>query len=243
MTFSMIKQSVVAIAIVAATAFGTGATAATDYEGVYDATSVNTNGNLHTLWLPDLFSSPSVNAYWQFVPNPGKFKVAAGNATAHLTGTIVNNVMNNLSMMVDIAYTLRNPNQPGTGGFKGGSGDVSDAANWSFFTMTLATLTGTGDLGGLQLSLTEIASVPFQLGDGANDKNPGLGASGWFTWVVDSQASNTTYSAQASPGHGDVNLNLKLAPIPLPATGILLVGAIGALGAAAARKKRKAANS
>lgn len=239
MSIDFVKSGVMAVALSAAALFGGEAKAATMYEGVYEATSVTTNGNDHTVWLPGLFSG--VDAYWQFASGPGQFKVGANNTTASLTGVIQNNVTSNYQMSVDINYGLRTPNVQGdtikTGG---GTNDGS----WSFYDIVSATITGLGDLDGLILSLTAypdpgVEDIPFQLGEGANDKNPGLGGAGWFSWVAVTDADYTgptpINSAQTRQRHGDININLV--PVPLPAPVLLLLAGLGGLGTLRMRRK------
>lgn len=240
MNFNYVKSGALAVALSAAAMFAGEAKAATMYEGTYKATNVMTSGNAHTVWLPGLFSGTS--AYWQFVPGPGKFKVGTDNATASLIGTIENNGTSNYQMAIDINYALRTPNVQGdtikTGG---GTNDGS----WSFFDIASATMTGIGDLQGLVLNLLAypdpgVEDVPFQLGEGANDKNPGLGGAGWFSWVAVTDATYTgpspINSVQTNAGHGDININLT--PVPLPAAGIMML--MGLAGFGTLRMRRKA---
>lgn len=247
------KHFVLITAAVTASTFVTldSANAAVMYEGQYDATSVTTNGNDHSVWLPNLFSG--VSNYWQFETGAGDFSVGAGNATASLGGRIVNNGNADLTFDLDIQYMLRPNNAAGTSVKDFGFDYDQDAAEraaiidtWSFFDISAATLTGFGDLAGLELSLTAFPTlpqdIPFQLGESANDKNTGLGASGWFTWDISGSAANGFTANPNGNGnrHGDINVNLNVAAVPVPAAGLLMMGAIGAMGALRRRKKKAA---
>ncbi|WP_299963275.1 PEP-CTERM sorting domain-containing protein [uncultured Roseobacter sp.] len=247
MRFDMMKAGAVAVTLTVGSLFGAEAQAATQYEGLYDATSVTTGSNDHSVWLPNLFNGAS--AYWQFAPDAGSLAVASGNSTADLTGTIQNNSVSNYQMNVDVSYALRNPNVPGDK-VKTGGGNYD--GTWSFFDIVSATLTGIGDLAGLTLTLSAFPDplkedIPFQLGEGANDKNAGLGASGWFSWTaaVDSSYTGPSAFASAQGKHGDINVNLALdddgnnpSPVPVPGAGLLMLAGLGGLGAMRMRKRK-----
>lgn len=248
-----LKRIAAAAALVSAGVLAaTSAGAATIYEGNYNAESVQTGSNQHTVWLPGLFGNQGNAArYWQFDDMGGLFDVAANNATATLTGGIVNNVFADYTMDLQASFTLRNPNVPGTGGPKKGgikaplTNDIVDT--WSFFDIASATLTGTGLLDGLTLTLKAYPDAdthPFQLGLGANDKDNGLGASGWFHWVAETTdayeqrvGTPTVYNSGNSPAgsHGDINIQLEA--VPLPAGAWMLIAAIAGLGTMRLRRR------
>lgn len=234
---------------------GSNAQAAT-YTGDFDATSVNTGGNDHTFWFVGLLGETShdtANRYWQFDSDGGTF--SSDGATASLTGTIVNNVLAGYDFLVNVAFSYRGTGDDGDndGGVldgdvdKKGSAHGGDPFTWDFYDMTSATLTGTGVISsGFWMELTQRGPV-FQVGDGANDKSSGLGASGWFDWTlyrecvsVVATGSSAGGACEENSGYGDINVNLVPSPVPLPAAGLLLIGAVGALGAAARRKSKAA---
>ena len=103
-----------------------------------------------------------------------------------------------------------------------------------------ATLTGFGSLAGAVIELTQrpdATTYPLQVGYSGDNKNRDeFGASVWFDWVV---TSGSSLFDKAS-GVGDVNILLKPDPdfniIPLPATGFLLLGALGGLAVFRRRK-------
>ena len=235
-----VKSISVAVAgFVTGALLATAATAST-YTGTYDAGNVETVGNPHTLWLVDFVDG---SKYWQFEDGSNAFvfedTTATLNAVAFQTGNA--NRRMDLSMTFELAA--------GPNGSPKCGGDCSDVANWNFFDFTSASLTGMDDLAGVILNLTlgavdnggrgPIDKLP-QLGFGANDKDAGFGFSTWFNWerVMDlNQNPNFDVVQTGTSGHGDVNLQLDVTPVPLPAAGWLLIAGVGALGAV--RKSRK----
>lgn len=226
---------------------GGAAGASTMYDGAYDATSVNTNGNLHSIWLPNLISNPYDN-YWQFVGGAGTVSVDGGADTLNVSGQIENNGNEangtNFLFEVDMNFAYRegafeNAGDPMRQPAKTVGG--SENETWEYFNMTNATLTGAGDLLGLVLTLTgfsksETKVQPFQIGVDANDKNAGFGASAWFSWEVTQNSTHFQISDSSGHQHGDLNINLEA--VPLPAAGWLLIAGVAGLGAMRRRQKR-----
>ncbi len=205
--------------------------------GAYDATSVNTGGNLHTIWLEDFLGANDADDYWQFVGGPGLFEFdgTTDPDEARLGGTIAQNTDTSNTFDISFVFSYRPQGQGGMAPKNGGGGNP---ATWDYFDFVSGTATGTGGaVNGTNLSFTirPSADLPAQLGDGANDKNLGLGFSSWVFWDDGSTS-----------GIGDINLNLAFVtgsgynppPVPLPASALLLIGAMGAMGAAA-RMRRK----
>lgn len=78
-------------------------------------------------------------------------------------------------------------------------------------------------------SKSDTKDQPFQVGVGANDKNSGFSASVRFSWTV---TENTTHFQIAdSSGHQHGDLNVNLAPVPLPVSGWLLIAGVAGLRA------------
>ncbi len=114
------------------------------------------------------------------------------------------------------------------------------------------TLTGGGVLSGLELSVTATllpATSAQQTGIGTANRNnggqnSGSGVASWFNINVDSVAN--CLICLKRPGairalqNGQGSVNFQLTPVPIPATGVLLIGAIGALGFLRRRKSKTA---
>lgn len=232
-------RGLAAAAILSVSAFAGGHAEASTLtpNGTYDATSVTTGGNLHSVWLVDFLGS-GADRYWQFEGGAGELVVTDTSAT--LSGTLVQNSNsdNKLDIVAEFGFRGTGPAGHTAAGLKCGGG-CGDAANWDFFDFVSGSLTGAStSLAGLSVSLMGQINAngdeyPVQLGNGANDKNAGLGLSSWFRWYSD--GDDTFFDGRAR-GRGDINVNL--APVPLPASGLLLIGAIGAVGAASRRRRK-----
>ncbi len=80
--------------------------------------------------------------------------------------------------------------------------------SWDYFDLISGTLAQVG--GGASVALTQKPKgsvYPFQVGKGANGKTWAYSSSGWLDWVK----TDGTSSLQ---GHGDINVDLDLQPLP-----------------------------
>ncbi|HEY4284368.1 MAG TPA: SdrD B-like domain-containing protein, partial [Chthoniobacterales bacterium] len=150
------------------------------------------------------------------VPTPGtltEFPNGTATLTGHLESTIfpgrgynVNITFVNFTATPDPMGPLKelNPSCYGTG-----PGQV-DISTWHYYqTVNTATLTGTGNYAGAVVQLTPVMHFP-EFGNGASGKNVMNGASGWFTWTVTQQPSNTGFHLNTNPPagfQGDFNIN------------------------------------
>ena len=227
--------------VVLSTATLTGASAAT-----FDATSVTTNGNAHSFWFA---GNPfGASAYWQFEGGAGTLEV--DNNTATLSGSIVQNNATQNKFDVNVSFNLAAG--PSSAGIKCGAfgnnaycnnvadGTTTVAASlfdgWSHYTFGSATLEGvSGVVDGLDLALSDRTGRAIgQLGWGASDKRgKSDGFSDWFNWTVTNNDSGLRLTSTS--GSGDINV--FIAPIPLPAGGVLLLSGLFGLGAMSRRRK------
>lgn len=232
----MIFKTFIAAAAIAVTSSGAFAATLT---ATYDVTSAessayNSSGG-HSVWLPSETSGGGNADHFDFL-SAGTFSVY-DDGSATLTGIAsheTSGAANGFEVSVSFAQA------PGT---YAGKKELSNAAyapigtidpsTWSFYNLMSGTLKGFGSFAGSVLDLAEApsdGSAPFQIGFGANGKNLEFGGSGWFTYTK----NNGTASYR-----GDFNVDL--APVPLPASAFLLMGAIGGLGAMRRRKSKSAA--
>ncbi|MEM9584140.1 MAG: hypothetical protein AAGA08_13600 [Pseudomonadota bacterium] len=207
----------------------------------YKATNVKTGGNFHTFFFG---SAPfgGGNKHWQFEGGFGTFKTFedGGNSFATLEGRIFQNAPQaDATNRFDVSVKLQKVAGPGAAGAKCSGCFGGVAADWSFYEFVSAEslLTGVaGMVSGLELSLGDRPNQPIgQLGNGANDKNAGLGFSDWFEWTITKDNGVFANLDVGTKGYGDINVNL--ATMPLPAGGLLLLS--GLFGIGVMRKMRK----
>ncbi|MGA9432694.1 MAG: hypothetical protein WBV62_00485 [Roseobacter sp.] len=143
------KVKMVAATVRTATFFMAGAAgASTVYDGVYDATSVETNRNLHSIWLPNLIANP-YGTYWQFVGRAGSLTVDGEADTLNVSGRIENNgnETNNTNFLFDVDMNFKYHEGAGeNAGIRQLPKTVGCPENntWEYFDFTEATLTGAG---------------------------------------------------------------------------------------------------
>lgn len=220
---------------IAATAFAVLAfSAVTASAATYDAFS-HLEGNPpapeHSVWFgsgPSGATGSKPNHFLFENSAAGKGKLEVNGTSATLTGT----VRNAAGEGFDLALHLIETTDPGT--YKNPFG--ADTSTWTFYdfdpqkTSLLTSLSA--NLKDYVITLRG-APLAVQFGIGANDKNAGL--LGLSTWVTFTEA-NCTYRCEARDG----DINILLAPVPLPATAVLLPVALGMMGAVGRRRRRKA---
>lgn len=164
------------------------------------------NSQGHAAWIPgiaaDLVFSKDA---------PGKF-IENADGTATFTGTLVRASDPKQSFTLNVTFTGAQTTAPGeikkeldAKAYNEGKADI---ASWYFYTGFQGTLTGTGSYAGSQIKVTRIGPA-FQVGTGANGKNVHFGASGWFSFDIVSQPTNTAYKFYKGGEHGDFNIDLN----------------------------------
>jgi len=233
------------IAAVAVAIVTSGAASAATVTDQYEVTSAVGSGNDHSLWISTGLGG-GIGTDFDF--DPSGLMTLLSDGTAALTGKVVS--QDNASAWFDVAFDydndfLQSPN------FKSENGSVATASTF-YRDMEGGTLTGGGILAGLILSVSRLPVDGYyatQIGEGtatnngANNKNNEFGMAGWFKISVDqatcSICAGNSVIAALDGKQGDVNVNLSA--VPVPAAGLLLVGALGALGGLR-RRKRSAAS-
>lgn len=232
--------------MVAAAAVALCATTASATTLTYDATAFESSGQSHSLWINGLKNVSGIAQHFIFAP-AGTFEVTSTGAgtTASLTGTAesVNNAGSGFEVSMsyddDLSAYGAGPSFKGRKALQDAQTLAGDA---QYLALTMGSLKGYGLLAGIDFSVTAkptpAAGLPAtQYGTAANDKNTNFGLSGWLYLIADqNNCSNSTFDlCELKPTNGDINVDL--AAVPLPASALLLLGAIGGLGVAKRRKK------
>jgi len=221
------------LAIATAVAFSASPTLA----ATYTATSAVGSGSDHSVWLSYLGSSGDSD--FDFDP-AGIFMLDEDTGLGSLKGTAKSQTQVG-GFEVHFAYTTDLSLYNNNPAFKSENGS-SEMADTFYLTMTGGTLMGYGYYEGIDFE-TSAMPVPAdgtfatQVGTTANNKNDKFGMANWFfvNTLVDGGCSNDVVDLCSIDGtQGDINVDL--APVPLPAAGFLLLAAIGGFGAFGRRK-------
>ncbi|MFN5296590.1 MAG: hypothetical protein ACK5BL_13735, partial [Flavobacteriales bacterium] len=172
-----------------------------------------------SLWLPELAAEgDAASAYFNFDMNGGTFEQYSDN-TAHLFGTVQNNVNANQKFIVDFWFENKSTWTEWDNMGRNYKNDLllpcatANHQDWLYYEMKggFSTLTGAGELAGDVLYMYHTPSnyyFGFQIGEGANNKNCNNGMSGWFSYdgFVNGEHVN---------GHGDVNVDTECEDVPV----------------------------
>ncbi|MEM0935853.1 MAG: hypothetical protein AAGJ91_08115 [Pseudomonadota bacterium] len=215
---------------------------AANYTGDYFATRFADETNKHAVWIADgagLFDDP----HWIFVNNSGRLSYDGTGGSISGTiesegGTSAFDIMINFSYISD--WNL--PAKCEMGAYCETQSYKDKEALYDFLRFESGTFTGKDGLDGLVLTLSERpadGTFPGQVGIGGSAKpqnKEDLSFSTWFTWTV-TQNTNGVYVGPTE-GRGDVNV--RLAPVPIPAAGLLLLSGLGGTMLLRARRRQSA---
>ncbi len=238
-----IKTMLLAAAVATAAA-GTSMAATLTHQ--YDVTSAVGSGSDHSIWIKSGIGS--IGSDFDFKP-AGQFSMY-DNGTATLTGSVESQNTAGSGFKVSFNYDSKFKFTPQ---FKSENGSKAVPGQTFFRDLQSGTLTGYGALAGLVMKVSRMPNKgPYatQIGpsngvnNGANNKNKNYGMAHWFDMRVLKNNCKVCTKATAralNKSQGDVNVDLEGGPIggqiPLPASGLLLVG--GLAGLAGLRRKRR----
>ena len=247
----MYRSLLLAAGLAVASVTGALATTTTTYDAM---SNMREGAGNHSLWfsgnknplgaMGDKDVAGKQPNHFKFEPNgPGTFTVSG--MTANLTGLLSN--FNGQTFEIDlhlVEYT-------GTNVADKGASLNTLGTPWTYYdlsTTTQSTLNYVANTGGGPLQSFVFSGLrggsggkPFrvQVGNGANDKDKDkFGLSTWFT-LTDSSGTCTVSCSYA----GDINIVLServSSPpeVPLPASALLLLGALAGTGFAARRRRQ-----
>lgn len=232
---------------------GASAASAASVVNSWTATSAVGSGSDHSLWISTGLGN-GIGKDFDFVPG------GAFNLFDDGTGTLTGNVesQNNAGSGFAVSYNYDSDfsgNTVTTPVFKSENGSVATSDTF-YMDLEGGTLTGFGLLEGLNLSVSRMPAdgrFATQIGsgtatqNGANNKNNEFGLANWFFITVDGAASCVICSNNSTIANlvnsvngiqGDLNLNLTPSPVPLPASGLMLLAAAGGLAGLRRRKSK-----
>jgi hypothetical protein len=224
MTFKSIAAAFAATLLTASAASAASYTATSAFNDSYSS-----NGDGHSLYMHGISLD---------FESDGLFDISG--STASLTGTVSTNGGTD-GFLVDLWFNQFSTSDPklelDSTAYAANGGPV-DPSTWSFWDLIeggVSTIIGFGAYSGWDF---DVISKPvseiyaFQSGDGANGKNIGFGLSGWlFLDVRTAFADGVNPCAQPTSGMGHIcDFNVDLAPVPLPAPILMLLGGLAALG-------------
>lgn len=222
--------------------------------GTFEVTSASSerNGKDNGLWFGQTLSDGLDRVF--SMASPGTFIADLMGAT--MTGSVVNILNPNAGFDFSFVYDRDfSDNDIDTPEFKAVWDDVMEHGNEDFFDFESGTVTGTGGFAGLNFDLVRAPAdgeFVFQTGGGitgeigANQHTENFGGSGWMeisgVSVDMDLCTLCTFDESFYLGlvgtQSDVNIDLTPASVPLPAAGLLLMTAVGGVGALARRRRK-----
>jgi len=242
----MLRNLLAALTVTALSAGAASASPVTITDQYYVTSAIGTNNSAdHSLWISGGLGE-GIGTDFDFDP-AGLFTLFS-DGLATLTGVVVS--QNDAGAWFDLSFNYDSVFSI-TPAFKSENGSVSTPDTF-YRDLEGGTLIGGGILAGLDISVTRAPVYgPYatQIGagtannNGANNKNNNFGLANWFKISIDSATcsicSNSEIAALVNYG-GQGDINVDLTPVPVPAAGLLLVGALGALGFLRRRKPKAA---
>lgn len=209
--------------------------------GVYNVSDYDGN---RSIWTPGgsntLVSGNGASRLWSF----SKTKLTYDGLSASMTGKATNLTDSSLMFDVSLSFSVNTSPQPGycqfsgvDKGCKNGPYAGVDPSSWTYFDFLSGSLTGSegSAIESVKYNITDNLMHRPQAGLGANALEAGdNGFSMWFRYNLVSGQSTLNGYQFAANGSGDINSDIS--PVPLPASGLLLLAAVGGLAFGRRRK-------
>ena len=208
--------------------------------GTYTPSSAIGSGSDHSVWLT-VFNQ---NKHRDFDFGEGASFVLDDDG-ALLTGDVFADNGRDGGFTINFEYTTDLPTYASADGepeFKSENGSQENAST-SYLHLVSGLLTGFGVYENANFVATAFPdpandAYATQLGFDANNKNDNLGLANWFT--ITAAADCTSWVCDQAEGGVRGDVNIDLAPVPLPAAGFLLLAALGGMGVAGRRSRKSA---
>ena len=236
----IMKCAVTVAATLLLTAPAVASTLSPAANGTYTLSSAIGSGSDHSVWLT-VFTQKK---HRDFDFGEGASFVLDDDG-ALLTGDVFADNGREGGFTINFEYTTDLPTYASADGeptFKSENGSQENAST-SYLHLVSGQLTGFGVYENANFVATafpdpENEAYATQLGFGANNKNDNLGLANWFT--ITAAADCTSWVCDQAEGEVRGDVNIDLAPVPLPAAGFLLLAALGGMGVAGRRARKSA---
>jgi len=164
------------------------------------------NSQGHAVWIPGIATD------LVFADDaPGEF-AESSDGTAKFTGNVARRGDAKQGFTLDVTFTGAQATAPDAPkkelNAKAYNEGKADMSKWYFYTGFEGNLIGTGNYEGGKIHIVRMGPA-FQIGNGANGKNVNFGASGWFSYDIVSQPTNTKYVFYKTSEHADFNVDLS----------------------------------
>ncbi|MEM7470855.1 MAG: VPLPA-CTERM sorting domain-containing protein [Pseudomonadota bacterium] len=227
------KKSLLYMTTAFALAVPTLALAAPLSPGKYAALDYNGSRSIFSTNSSDFVEGTGVGTQWSF--DEGSYFSYDGS-TASLSAIASNVGVSALKIAIEMTFDVAT----GTPYCQSISCASLPTADWTYFTVSSSSWIGMGDMAGIVIDVTSDPRHNPQAGIGANALDGDLGFSMWFDWTASGTATSpnaSKYTFNTSGGTSATDINIDLAPVPLPAAGWLLLAGLGGMGYMGRRKK------
>lgn len=254
---SYLKKFTIAMALVAAPIVASATTFPTGTYSASDIVDWGSEGGNRSIWGLNIVDGNGASDFW----TADSATVVLNNTTATFDGFFTNGLHNdrdeNLKIKVHLEFSGPAANGGGFCQFAGSDPGCDNGTNygalgvnpldWRYYSLNENDSFIMGNSAAMDGLMWDIED---KMKNGAPPHPPqfGLGANalendqdGWSMWFIangltgSDPIGNDGYTFNSSDNHAD--FNMRLAPVPVPAAGLLLLGALG-MGAMVGRRRK-----